>query len=357
MRIVLTGGGTAGHVIPNLALAPVLAERGFEIAYIGQRGGMEAEMAAAAGLDFHGISAGKLRRYLSLENLTDVFRVVRAIVQAWRLLGRLRPAAVFSKGGFVAFPVVLAAWLRHIPVLAHESDLTPGLANRLSRPFVTAMLVAFADSVPLLGGDVEHVGLPLRPGLLRGDAAAGRAMCGAGLRDGRPLLLAMGGSLGADAINRALRSALPRLLAGFDVVHITGRGRLLPEPGRRGYVQFEFVGEGFGDLLAAADLVISRAGATSVYELLALRKPHLLIPLSRGASRGDQIANAAQFERIGTSVVLAEERLSAATLCAALAEVERRREALVAAMEKLDLGDATQAIAARIEDLARGSGG
>ncbi len=351
--VVLTGGGTAGHVLPNLVLADALRARGLRLAYIGSPRGVEAQLVAEAGVAFHGIPAGKLRRYFSLANVTDVFRVLAGIVAAWRVLGRLAPQVVFSKGGFVAFPVVLAAWLRRIPVIAHESDVTPGLANRLSYPFVREVLVTFRESVSRVGAErARHVGLPLRPSVMHGDGAAGARLAGFDARDERPVVLVMGGSLGSEAINAAIRDALDVLLARWRIVHLTGRDRLREDLVRPGYAQFEFVNAQLGDLLALADMVIARAGATSLYELLALRKPHLLIPLPLTASRGDQLANAALFEGLGCSRVLTEDALSADTLVTALDALHAERARRVAAMARYDVGDATAEIADTLLALA-----
>lgn len=350
--IVFTGGGSAGHVIPCLPVMAQFRTRGWQVHYVGSHAGPEAGLVEGWGYPFHAIAAGKLRRYLSFENVVDVFRIALGIFQAFVLLGRLRPAVVFSKGGFVSFPVVFAAWLRRVPVVAHESDLTPGLANRLALPFVSVLCTTFAPT-RLDGGNrpVLHTGTPMRAELLEGDAARGRAWLDAPA--GVPILLVVGGSLGADAINAALRIALPELTDHF-VVHVCGPGRCvagLDQPGR--YRQLEFVGGQWGDVLAAADVVLSRAGANSVYELVALGKLHVLVPLSRKASRGDQIENAHYAQQRGWSRVIDESDLSSSTLRAALSTLVADAVVVRGHLAEAHLGDGTDAIVDVVQRQAR----
>lgn len=350
--IVFTGGGSAGHVIPCLPVMAQFRTLGWDVHYIGSHAGPEAGLVAGWGYPFHAIAAGKLRRYLSFENVVDLFRIARGIAQAFVLLGRLRPSVVFSKGGFVSFPVVFAAWLRRVPVVAHESDLTPGLANRLALPFVSVLCTTFAAT--RLGDGkrpVLHTGTPMRAELLDGDATRGRAWLAAPA--GLPILLVVGGSLGAEAINAALRNALPELTDYF-VVHVCGPGRCvagLDQPGR--YRQLEFVGGQWGDVLAAADVVLSRAGANSVYELVALGKLHVLVPLSRKASRGDQIENAHYARERGWSRVIDESDLSARTLTSALSALRADADAVRHRLEQAQLGNGTGAIVDVVQRQAR----
>jgi UDP-N-acetylglucosamine--N-acetylmuramyl-(pentapeptide) pyrophosphoryl-undecaprenol N-acetylglucosamine transferase len=340
-HLVCTGGGSAGHVIPALPVMARARQSGARVSFIGSRSGLEARLLADADVAYYGIASGKLRRYLSLQNLMDVFRVVAGVWQAFRLLGRLQPDVVFSKGGFVSFPVVLAAWLRGVPVVAHESDLSPGLANRLALPFVKTLCVTFAETrAPRFRGRQITTGTPLRPDLLAGDAQRGRGLVDAGAR---PVLLIFGGSLGADALNRAVLDALDALLESFVVVHVCGPGKR----GQRqapGYHAFEFVDADWGDLLAAADVVVSRAGANTLFELLALGKPNLLIPLSPRVSRGDQVENAAYAQQKGYSRVLAEEDLDAAALVAAVEDTYRDAAELRHALAGFHPPDAVAAI-------------
>lgn len=308
--IIMTGGGTAGHITPNIALIPKLSAAGFSLHYIGLRGGMEEGLIAKQGIPFHGITGGKLRRYLDVKNLTDVFKIGSGFFEAMLVIRKVKPDLVFSKGGFVSTPVVWAAHVLRVPVVAHESDGTVGLANRLALPFVQKVCYTFPETgAELPAGKGVFTGLPIRDGLLHGDAARGRALCSF---DGkRPVIVATGGSQGAQFINELLRGCLDDLLERYDVCHLCGRGNLdAGLEGRKGYRQFEYVSEDLPDIFAMADVVVSRAGATSIFELLALKKPNLLIPYSLSASRGDQIVNARSFRKQGFSEVLEQ---SAAT--------------------------------------------
>jgi len=354
--IVLTGGGTAGHVTPHLALMPRLQQDGFDIHYIGTAQGIERGMMAdRPGVSYHEISSGKLRRYFSWRNLSDPFRVLAGFFQSYRILGKVRPDVVFSKGGFVAVPVVAAAWLRRIPVLAHESDLTPGLANRISALFARRVAATFPACAKALGKKGAHTGTPMRAELFSGDRKKGLDFMG--FDGGKPVLLMMGGSQGAQAVNEALRGALPELLPRMDVLHLTGRGKLAQElMGTPGYFQAEFVDSGLNDLLAAADLVLSRAGATAIGEFLALKKPMLLVPYPKGASRGDQILNAADYEQRGLALVLPQQDLNPETLTDRLFELLERSEEIRAKQALEPNADGTEAILQLINELAAGRG-
>ena len=308
IRAVITGGGSAGHVVPTLPIIEALQARNWEISYIGSDSGLEEQLVAPCGLRYFGVRPGKLRRYWSFDNLVDAFRVPLSVLQVFGLLGRIRPDVVFSKGGFVAFPVVVAAWLRRIPVVAHESDLSPGLANRLTLPFIASLCVNF-DATRVNARRVIHTGTPVRESLVRGDRE--RGLIATGFSGERPILAVVGGSLGAERLNLIVREAVSALTSAFDVLHVCGAGKVDPSYlGTAGYEQRDFVGDEWGDILAAADLVVSRSGANSLYELLILRKPNLLVPLPASASRGDQIENAAYAESAGFSMVVAEAELT-----------------------------------------------
>lgn len=345
-HVAFTGGGTAGHVVPNLPIIDALLEADCKVSYLGSRTGLEegllGDRVEKAGVAYHGLVTGKLRRYFSLDNLRDVGRVVQAVWQAFAVLGgpvAQRPQVLFSKGGYVSLPVVWAAWLRRIPVVAHESDQTPGLANRLALPCLHTLCTNFPDvTAPGLRGELVQTGTPLRRELLAGDREAGLAFLG--LPDDRPLLLVTGGSLGAAALNAAVREALPSLLAQFYVVHLCGPGKLDATLEQPGYQQFEFLSEPWGHVLAAADVVLSRAGANSLYELAALGKPNLLIPLPAEVSRGDQIENAEFARKQGFSLVLAETALDTPSLMAALARLLDERDAWRSALARFVPGDA-----------------
>lgn len=353
--IVFTGGGTAGHVMPNLALAPRLRERGWHAHYIGSASGPERHLAEGAGISFHAVATGKLRRYFSWRNFTDPVRVFAGAFQAFAVLSRLKPDLVFSKGGFVAVPVVYAARLHGIPVVLHESDFTPGLANRLCLPLCRRVCVSFPETLEHLPASSRAkgalTGSPIRPELFAGRRDAGLAYLG--FTPDKPVLLVTGGSLGAKAVNEALRANLDWILGLYNVVHLCGKGWLAPQADQPGYRQFEFVGAELPDVMAAADLVISRAGANSLFELLALRKPMLLIPLPGRASRGDQILNAESFAIRGLARVLLQETLTRESLRQALKDLAVDAPHLRRNMETSDLSHGTDRVLDVILSVAR----
>lgn len=332
-RIILTGGGTAGHVTPNIALLPRLKELQYDVHYIGSYNGIEKELIEQFGVPYHGIATGKLRRYFSLQNFTDPFRVLKGMNEAKKLVKVLKPDVIFSKGGFVSVPVVLSGKRCRVPVIIHESDMTPGLANKLSLSAATKVCCNFPETLDLLpDGKAMLTGSPIRQELLSGDKFKAREVLG--FTSDKPVILVVGGSLGAVAVNNAVRSILPELLKSYQVIHLCGRGKLDESlKGLEGYAQFEYVKEELKDFFALTDIVISRAGANAICELLALHKPNLLIPLSANASRGDQILNARSFERQGFSIVLEEEALTDKTLLDMVNSLYEHREQYINAMK------------------------
>lgn len=352
-KIVLTGGGTLGHVTPHLSLIPHLLQAGYEIHYIGTEKGMEAEkIRSVPGVTYHAVQSGKLRRYFSWQNFIDPFKVIAGAFQSARLMGKIKPDVVFSKGGFVAVPVVFGAWLHRVPVVCHESDLTPGLANRLCAPFARKIATTFPECAQALGPKAEMTGTPLRPELFRGSRARGLSLLG--FDGSRPILLMMGGSSGAQAVNKALREALPRLTGKFDVAHICGKGNLDEAlQGMSGYRQLEFLDAELPDALACADLVLSRAGSNALCEFQALCKPMLLVPYPKGASRGDQILNAQSLQKRGLARVLLQEDMTADTLVKALEETWAEREQLTAALHAAPPADGTERVLEMIEEVQR----
>lgn len=352
-RIVLTGGGTAGHVTPNIALIPRLKELGYDIHYIGTYDGIERKLIEEIGIPYYGISSGKLRRYFDVKNFSDPFQVIKGYFQAKKLMKKLKPDIVFSKGGFVAVPVVLAAKHSHIPAIIHESDMTPGLANKLSIPSATKICCNFPETMSHLPeGRAVLTGSPIRQELLTGNKLAGLKFCG--FTANKPVILVIGGSLGAVAVNNAIRKILPELLKSFQVIHLCGKDKTDASLNNlEGYVQFEYIKQELADLFAAADICVSRAGANAICELLALKKPNLLIPLSANASRGDQILNAESFRRQGFSEVLSEEEITPELLLKTIQNLYENRASYVAAMEKSQQGDAIATITDLIEKTAR----
>lgn len=313
-KIIMTGGGTAGHVTPNLALIPKLKELGYEIQYIGSKDGIEKEIIEKENIKYYGISSGKLRRYFDWKNFSDPFRVLKGISEAKKIIKKEKPNIVFSKGGFVSVPVVIAAHSKKVPVIAHESDITPGLANKISTPYCTKVCVTFPESLNSISKNKGILtGTPIRPEILTGSKLIGLKLCNFSSK--KPVLMVIGGSLGSEYINNIIRKIIGELLKDFNIIHICGKGNLDRSMDNDpkingGYRQFEYVNEELPHLMQVSDIVISRAGANVIFELLALKKPNLLIPLSKRSSRGDQILNAKSFEKSGYSMVLEEEEIT-----------------------------------------------
>lgn len=347
-RILLTGGGSAGHVTPNMALFPQLRAEGYDIHYAGTKNGMErALIENEKGVTYHVISSGKLRRSFKpkqvAENLATPFLVVKGLAESASLMRKLKPDVVFSKGGFVSVPVVIAASNLGIPVVTHESDYTPGLANKINLRFAKSICVTFEDTLSDVGEKGVHTGTPIRPEIYSGDKKRGLGMLGF---DGKkPVLLIMGGSQGAAIINRSVREALPRLLMAYDVVHLCGKGKNDESlNGMAGYRQYEYMSGELPDALAGADIIVSRSGTNAIFEFLALSKPMLLIPLSRAESRGDQILNAGYFARKGYAMVLEQESLSPDTLFDSVNDLYDRRLSFISTMSADALADGTDEV-------------
>lgn len=351
-RIILTGGGTAGHVTPNIALLPRLKELGYDIQYIGSYTGIEKELIEPFGIPYHGISSGKLRRYFSVQNFTDPFRVLKGFREAHKLIRQLKPDVIFSKGGFVSVPVVLAGKRCKVPVIIHESDMTPGLANKIAIPSAAKVCCNFPEALKSLPeGKAVLTGSPIRQELLSGNKIAAMDMCH--FTSDKPVILVIGGSLGAVAVNNAVREALPELLKDFQIIHLCGKGKMDESlKDVEGYCQFEYIKNELRNLFALADIVISRAGANAICELLALHKPNLLIPLSANASRGDQILNARSFERQGFSLVLEEEQLTKETLLAAVKNLYENRTTFINSMKNSGQQDSIGTIIKLIEEVS-----
>lgn len=349
-KIVLTGGGTAGHVTPNIALLPSLKAANYDVVYMGSYDGIEKKLITDFDIPYVGISTGKFRRYLDLKNFTDPFRVLKGYSEAKKFLKEYHPDVVFSKGGFVSVPVVRAAAALKIPCIIHESDMTPGLANRLCIPVAKKVCCNFPETMEgLPSGKAVLTGSPIRAELMQGDRLAGLEMCG--FTANKPVLMVMGGSLGAADVNTAVRQALPKLLDRFQVVHLCGKGKLdnllLSTPG---YKQFEYVKSELKDLFAITDIVISRAGANAICELLALKKPNILIPLPAASSRGDQILNAKSFETQGFSIVVNQDDLTENLLLEKVNKLFDNRTRYIEAMEMSSQPDSIKTIMKLIEE-------
>lgn len=351
-RIILTGGGTAGHVTPNIALIPKLQEMDYEIHYIGTYTGIEKKLIEDLGIPYYGISSGKFRRYFSLKNFSDPFRVIKGYGDAVKLMKKLKPDVVFSKGGFVSVPVVLAAHHKKIPVVIHESDMSPGLANKIALPDATKVCCNFPETLEALPeGKAVVTGTPIREELFNGNAADAMTFCG--FTEVRPTILIVGGSTGSANINEAIWSCLDELLTEYNVIHICGKDKTNSEyTGKKGYAQFDYVKKELSSMLALCDVIVSRAGANAICELLALKKPNILIPLSAEASRGDQILNAASFEKSGYSKVIQDKDLNRDTLISAIHEVIQNKEPYINAMKNSGQTDSITMITTIIDDLA-----
>lgn len=353
ISIVFTGGGTAGHVTPNLALIPLVREKcknvELDVHYIGSENGIEKEIIAKYdNITYHSIRTGKLRRYFSWQNFSDPFRVIGGYFDAKKLMKKIRPAIVFSKGGFVSVPVAAAAHAYKIPVIAHESDLTPGLANKISARFATKICTTFPDTLEYLPKGIGVcTGSPIRPELFDGSAERARAYYGF---DNKPVILSMGGSLGSVVLNKALRENLPELTKKYNIIHLCGKGNIDDkcEKYTASYKQFEFISDELPDALALSDFIVSRAGSNAIHEFLALHKPMLLIPLSAAASRGDQILNAQSFEKRGFAIVLKEENITPSTFLHAISYVEKDKEKMTRSMENYENSNGANIIAEMI---------
>lgn len=348
-KIVFTGGGSAGHVTPNVALMPHLQKEGWDISYIGSHRGIEKTIIEKEGIPYYGIASGKLRRYFDLQNIKDPFLVMKGVMDAYIRIRKIKPDVIFSKGGFVSVPVVIGGWLNRVPVLLHESDMTPGLANKISLKFASKIFVTFEEAKRHLPAEKTiYTGSPVREDVLQGKREHGLKWLQ--FHDRKPVITMMGGSLGAKKINETLRKALPQLLTHYQIVHLCGKGNIdesLQET--KGYAQFEYVHEELPHILAATDFVISRAGSNAIFEFLTLQKPMILIPLPKASSRGDQILNAQSFEQQGYATVLYEEALTEETIVSCIDELCRNKEQYKQAMNKYNGQQAVQTIIDQIK--------
>lgn len=336
-KIAFTGGGTVGHVSVNLSLIPTALSQGYEALYIGSKNGIEREMIESQlpEIKYYPISSGKLRRYISLENAKDVFKVLKGILDARKVLKKEKPDLLFSKGGFVSVPVVIAAKSLNIPTIIHESDLTPGLANKIALKFAKKIYTTFEETLNYLPKEkADFIGATIREDLKNGNAHNGYQLTG--FNENKKVLLVMGGSLGSKKLNSIIRENLDALLQQYQVIHLTGKGLKDAQVKKSGYIQYEFVKEDLTDLLAITDTVISRAGSNAIYEFLTLRIPMLLVPLGLDQSRGDQIDNANHFADKGYAKTIGEEQLTAQILLQELNEMEQERTRIINNMKSYE---------------------
>ncbi len=317
--IAITGGGTGGHIFPNISIIEELKKRGREdIFWIGEKHGKEQGWAEKVNVPFYGINTGKLRRYFSLKNITDVFRVIIGIFQSLFILLKLKPDVLFSKGGFVSVPPVLAAWILRIPVVTHESDINPGLATKIISRFASVICVSFEKTRSFFSKkNIVHTGNPVRDLIRQGEPKKGLKFLN--FSEDLPIVLIVGGSLGASSINQAVREMLELQDLTFNVVHQCGQGNYQHKSSQNSrYRQFEFIDKEIGDVMAASDIVVSRAGAGAIYEIGYLKRPSILVPLPKSKSRGEQIENALYFEENGASRIISDEHLNGNALSEAV---------------------------------------
>ena len=310
-KILFTGGGSGGHVTLNLGLIPLFLEKGWEVVYIGSKNGIENELIKKfSAVKYYAISTGKLRRYFSWDNFKDAMRIPLGVIEAWNIIHKEKPDVIFSKGGFVSFPVVLGGWLNgRRKIYMHESDVTPGLANKMSLPFVSTFFTTFADTTDYVNDKhkVRYVGPVLTDRLNNGDVEKARDLCD--FTADKPVVMFVGGSLGAKSINNAVIKNLETLLEKYQIIHICGKGQTSLAR-CKGYAPFEFVDKEFKDLMALADVVVSRSGSNAIFELLSQKKPMLLVPLPSTSSRGEQSLNAKSFKKQGFAEVIEDDKIA-----------------------------------------------
>ncbi|HQK63558.1 MAG TPA: undecaprenyldiphospho-muramoylpentapeptide beta-N-acetylglucosaminyltransferase [Candidatus Staskawiczbacteria bacterium] len=338
--IIFTGGGTAGHVTPNLEIIPFFISNGWNVFYIGSKNGMEREIVFKSGtrIKFLPIHAGKLRRYFSLQNIGDIFLIGLGVIEAFIIIKKYKPAIVFSKGGFVSFPVVFAAWLNRIHVLIHESDVTPGLSNKLSEIFSSKIFSTFPETEKYISNDkLEYIGPIIRSSFKMVDSRKGYKYCG--LNEKRPVILVIGGSLGSESINKAIKKDLNKLVNDFQIVHICGKGNIDESIKFDNYRQFEFIGEQFPNVLAMSQMVVARAGSNSIFEFLFMKKPMILIPLPLKSSRGDQILNAKIFKDKGYCEVINDEDLENVSLENVIRMIYSNKDHYINNMQDINFSD------------------
>ena len=347
--IVLTGGGTAGHCTPNLAIIPYLKNDFDKIIYIGSENGIEKNIIENTDIPYYPISCAKFNRSFILKNISMPFKVIKGIKQAGKILDKEKPSVIFSKGGFVAIPTVIAGARRNIPIISHESDYTIGLANKISSLFSKKVLTSFPETAKTIKNG-EYVGSPIRKILF--SVSKKDALESFGFSGNKPIILVTGGSQGALALNNAIRGLLPQLLTKFDILHICGKNNLLQEKVPKGYVQIEYLNK-MENAFAVADICISRAGSNTLFELMCLKIPTILIPLPKGVSRGDQELNAKYFQKLGLIYLLEQEQLTDKSLLFAINSVYANRFNILRNFANTPINDASRQISRIIADFKK----
>jgi UDP-N-acetylglucosamine--N-acetylmuramyl-(pentapeptide) pyrophosphoryl-undecaprenol N-acetylglucosamine transferase len=348
--IILTGGGTAGHCVPNIALIQHLKNHFDKIYYIGSENGIEKQIITEqTKLKYFGISCAKLKRSITLKNLLIPFKVALGVKQAGVILDKLKPDVIFSKGGYVAVPVILAGKKRKIPIITHESDFTIGLANKITAKHCKKVLTSFPETAKTIKNGL-YVGPPLKQLKTSKTTALNKF----GLSGKKPVILVTGGSLGSQIINTTLREALPNLLKNFEILHICGKNNIDKDIVHNGYVQVEFVND-MKQAYSVADICVSRAGSNTLFELLSLKKPCVLIPLPKGASRGDQVLNAEYFQKKGVVYVLQQNALTPESLAITIESVYSNRKNIVKNLDKEPIINSCEKIAEILSEYANSS--
>lgn len=344
MRVVITGGGSAGHIVPAVQVINALKEKdpNLELLWIGSRIGMEKDLVPKYGIQFQAVLTGKIRRYFSFSNITDFLRIPFGVIQAGKILASFKPQVVFSKGGFASIPTVIAAWMQNIPILSHESDIVPGLANKKLAWFTTKIALSFPDRRNYFEKDKTFVsGFPIRQDIFNGDKERAIRFCNF-TNPNQPILFITAGGQGSVRINNAIVPILPELVQKFNIVHQCGQFQyeeLLPQVQQyvdQGvYKIFPYIHNEMPDILKAADVIVSRAGST-IFELAALHKRMLLIPLEESANN-HQHENAVFFAEAGLAKVLVEKNLEPHILYKNVLDIfyELKEEDIEAASQKV----------------------
>ncbi len=346
--IILTGGGTAGHCTPNLALYPYLKNDFSKIVYVGSKNGIEKDIIEKTDIPYYSIPCAKYNRTNKKKNFTMPFKVVSGIMEAGKIIEKVKPDIIFSKGGYVSVPTVIAASIKKIPVISHESDFTLGLANKISSKFSKKVLTSFPDTAKHIKNG-EFVGPPIRNNIF--NVSKEKAVNFFGFDGKKPILLITGGSQGAKIINDTVQKALKTLLLKFDVLHVCGKNNLIQDNIPNGYLQIEYLNE-MEYALNAASVCVSRAGSNTLFELMSLKIPCVLIPLPAGTSRGDQIANADYFQRKGLAEVLPQKVLTEESLISAINSVYLNRFNILRNFDANPINDASRQISRIIADYA-----
>lgn len=339
--IVLTGGGTGGHVIPHLAILEDLKKEFDNIIYIGSIDGIEKDIISKEkSIKYYPIPTVKFIRKLTLKNLSIPFKLLNSISKAKKILKDTKPNIIFSKGGFVSVPVVIAAKKLNIPIISHESDLSMGLANKIIYKYCNKMCTTFEKTAKNRKKCI-YTGSPIRKSLFEGKISEAQKLTN--FKTQKPTILFVGGSTGAKTLNEIIYKTLPILTKKYNLIHIVGKGKKRQNISYDDYVQLEFVNN-IENIFAVTDIVVSRAGSNAIYEFLSLKKPMLLIPLPKTQSRGDQIENANYFKQLNIATVLEQEKLTTNSLVLEIENLFKNKDKFINNMKNLKTKDGNKKI-------------